>query len=214
MTATWRPWQRMLKVWVPAAVVCLATISIYAWQTSGSVGREAQVRDEVTSLENEVARLTRIVDQAKAERDAVADLDTQFNYLYDEVFGDLDKRLTNILREVGKATHEAGLLPGSFGYSASEDKQLDQVRFSIQFAVQGEYPQIRQLLASLQTSPEFLIVEHIGFAGEEDASTRELQISIRLATIFAQADEELLRRLTGGIRRAELETDGTTEDQG
>lgn len=213
MTAAWRPWQRMATVWVPAVIVCLITIATYAWQTSGSVGREAQLRDDITSLENEVARLARILEEAESERDAVAELDLQFNYLYDEVFGGLEERLTNILRAVGTATREAGLLPGSFGYSASEDKRLDQVRFSIQFKVEGEYPQIRQLLASLQTSPEFLIVEHIGFAGEEDASTRELQISLRLATVFAEADEELLRRLTGGIRKAELDGDGTTADQ-
>mgnify|MGYP001822983568 CR=1 len=213
MTTAWRPWQRMTAVWVPAVIVCLVMIAVYAWQTSGSVGREAQLRDDITSLENEVARLTRTLEQAEGERDAVADLDLQFNYLYDEVFGDLDERLTNILREVGTATREAGLLPGSFSYSASEDRRLDQVRFSIQFAVEGEYPQIRQLLASVQTSPEFLIVEHIGFAGEEDATTRELQISIRLATVFAEADEELLRRLTGGIRRAESDGNGTTEDE-
>jgi Tfp pilus assembly protein PilO len=203
----------MAAVWVPAVIVCLVTIAVYAYQTSGSVGREAQLRDDITGLENQVARLTRTLEQAESERDAVADLDLQFNYLYDEVFGNLDERLTNILREVGTATREAGLLPGSFSYSASEDRQLDQVRFSIQFAVEGEYPQIRLLLASVQTSPEFLIVEHIGFAGEEDATTRELQISIRLATVFAEANEELLRRLTGGIRRAESDGDGTTEDQ-
>jgi hypothetical protein len=203
----------MATVWLPAVVVCLVMIAAYAWQTSGSVGREAQLSENITALENEVARLTRILEQAESERDAVADLDIHFNYLYEEVFGDLDERLTNILRAVGTATREAGLLPGSFSYSASEDKRLDQVRFSIQFAVEGEYAQIRRLLASLQTSPEFLIVEHIGFAGEEDATTRELQISIRLATIFAEADEELLRRLTGGIRRAESDGNGTTQDQ-
>ena len=213
MTAAWRPWQRMAVVWVPAVVVCLVMFATYAWQTSGSVGREAQLRDDITNLENEVARLGRIAEQASGERDAVAELDVQFNHLYDEVFGDLEERLTNILRAVGPATREAGLLPGSFGYSASEDKQLDQVRFSIQFAVNGEYPQIRQLLASLQTSPEFLIVEHIGFAGEEDTSTRELQISLRLATVFAEADEEMLRRLTGGIRKAGLDGDGSTADK-
>lgn len=213
MNALWRSWQRMAAVWVPAVVVCLVTIGVYAWQTSGSVGREAQLRDEITSLESEVARLARIREQAEHERDAVAELNRQFNHLYNEVFGNLDERLTNILRAVGVATLDAGLLPGSYGYAATEDKRSDQVRFSIQFGVEGEYPQIRRLLASLQTSPEFLIVEHISFSGEEDATTRDLKISLRLATIFAEADAEQLRRLTGGIREAGLDVDGTTADE-
>lgn len=214
MTGDWRPWQRTAVIWGPAVALCLLSGVVYAWQTSGSVGRRAQVRERISELEGEVKRLTRVLEQAQAERDAVGELDGQFTYLYDDVFGDLDERLTRILREVGRATREAGLQPGSFGYAASEDNRLDHVRFSIQFAVEGEYPQIRQLLAALQASPEFLIVEHIGIAGEEGATTRTLRISLRLATIFAKADDEILRRLTGGIRQSELANDGEDAIQG
>jgi Tfp pilus assembly protein PilO len=189
-------------------LACLVLSGLYLWQTSGSVGRAAQLRNSTAELESELARLKRIHEQATRERSAVALLEEQFGYLYDDVFGSLEARLTEILRAVGQATRETGLLPSSFSYSASEDKTLRHVRFGIQFAVIGQYTQIRRLLAALQASPQFLIVEHIGFAGEEEATVRELSISLKLATVFTEADEELLRRLTGGIRRAESTDDG------
>jgi Tfp pilus assembly protein PilO len=208
MTAPWRPWQARILVWLPAVLLFFASLAVYLWQSSGLVGREAGLRQSITELETEVARLERIRQQAVSERDQVVELDRQFSYVYQEVFGNLDDRLTQILRAVGGATREAGLLPGSFNYSAIENKKLQHVRFGIQFSVAGEYPQIRRLLAALQASPQFLIVEHIGFAGEEEATSRDLHISLKLATVFAEADRQLLQRLTGGIRPVESPGDG------
>jgi Tfp pilus assembly protein PilO len=195
-------------VWLPAVLLCLASCVVYLWQTSGTVGRAAQIQESITDLEVELGRLERMRNQARGERAAVAELDRQFTHLYEDVFGSLEDRLTRILRAVGSATRTAGLLPGSFGYSAAEDDKLQHIRFGIQFSVSGEYQQIRRLLAELQASPEFMIVEHIGFAGEEEATSRDLKISLRLATVFAEADEELLRRLTGGIGTGGMAGDG------
>jgi Tfp pilus assembly protein PilO len=190
-------------VWLPTVLLCAVSFASYLWQSSGSAGRESRLRQSIAELESEVDRLAEIREQAAEERDQVQELDRQFNLLYDSVFRTLDDRLTEILMAVGRSTREAGLLPSSFSYSAIENKRLQHVRFGIQFSVVGEYSQIRHLLSSLQASPQFLIVEHIGFSGEEEATSRELNISLKLATLFAEADQELLRRLTGGLRPAE-----------
>jgi len=201
MTALWRPWQAKILVWLPAVLLFISSLAVYLWQSSGLAGRETGLRQSIAELETEVARLESIRQQAASERAQVVELDQQFSHLYQEVFGSLDDRLTQILRAVGGATREAGLLPGSFNYSANENKKLQHVRFGIQFSVVGEYPQIRHLLAAVQASPQFLIVEDIGFAGEEGATSRDLHISLKLATVFAEADRQLLQRLTGGIRQ-------------
>ena len=58
--------------------------------------------------------------------------------------------------------------------------------------------QIRKLLTGLQSSPEFLVVDQIGFRGEEGPVTRELSIGIGIATYLAEADMEQLQQLGGG----------------
>lgn len=202
MTIDWRPWRRLLPVWLPAVGLCVVAAAAYVWQSSETGGRAAGVRNEIADLEAEIARLENLHARAEAERTTVATLNEDFDVLYDRVFRSLDDRLTHILTEVGLATRSAGLLPGAYKYEADEERKTGYVRFSIQFAVKGRYEQIRQMIAALQSSPEFLIVESISFSGDEEANIQELAISVRVSTYLSEASRETLDRLTGGIRQA------------
>ena len=194
------PWRRLLPVWLPTVALCLIAGAALIWQTSESGGRAALIRSSIADLEAELMRLEQVRARAEGERAAVAELNGRFQELYDETFGDLEVRLIPILREVGVSTREAGLLPGGYNYIAEQDRKLGYTRFTIQYSVRGEYSQIRQMLASLQTSEQFLVIDSIGFAGEEDGIGRDLQISIRVSTYLAEADPRTLDRLTGGIK--------------
>ena len=208
MTVDLRPWKRLLAVWLPAVMACVAAMALYVWQTSESGGRRAQVRGQIDELESEIARLDGLLMATTTDRDRVAELERQFSHLYADVFGDLNDRLTDILRAVGSATRNAGLLPDSFAYSADEDRGTGFIRFGVRFSVEGEYGQIRQMLAELQASPEFLVVQNLGLSGDEDPVSRDLGISVSIATYLAEADEQQLRRLTGGIKGAAGGGDG------
>lgn len=199
MTIDLRPWRRMLPVWLPAVVLCLTAAGFLLWQTSESGGRRAQVSARVGELEVEIARLEGLREATEADRQRVAEIEEQFGVLYGGIFRDLEERLTGILRAVGSATHTAGLLPESYSYSAKEDRETGFIRFGIQFQVEGEYPQIRRMLAELQSSPEFLVVEALSLSGESDVVSRKLRISVKLATFLAEADAEQVRRFTGGM---------------
>ena len=197
MSGGWGPWRAMLPVWLPAVLLCLASMVVYGWLSSESLGREAQLRKDIEELESDLDDLRRIQHGAAGERQQVADLELELQGLQDEVFGSLDDRLTGILRAVGTSTHDAGLRVGRYTYSSDESKDLELVRFGIQFTVSGEYPQVRRMLGALQASPEFLVVNRISFSGEEGMTTRELRIGVLLATYLAHADREMLRELTG-----------------
>jgi len=203
-----RPWRRLLAVWLPAVVLCALTAGFYVWQTSESGGRRAQIRHQIEDLEEEIARLEQLQQAAASDRETVAEIDSKFNILYNDVFGDLDQRLTRILRAVGSATREAGILPGTFSYTASEDQATGFIRFGVHFSVDAEYIQIRQMLAALQSSTEFLVVENLNLSGDEDPVSRKLGISVNIATFVAEADASQLRRLTGGIQKTAENTDG------
>ena len=202
MTVDLRPWRRLLPVWVPAVGLCVAAAALYLWQSSESGGRAAGLRSQIEELEAEKTRLEGLLAQVEGERAAVAKVNESFDVLYGQVFRSLDERLTNILREVGLATRSAALLPGTYKYDADDDQKTGFIRFSIQFSVVGQYPQIRKLIAAIQSSPEFLVVEQIAFTGDEGTTTQDLKVSVRVATYLSEADRETLDRLTGGIRDA------------
>ena len=223
MSGGWAPWRTMLPVWLPAVLLCLASMAVYGWLSSESLGREALLRTRVAELEAKLEQLKQIRQSAADERQLVSNLESGLERLQVEVFGSLDDRLTGILRSVGTATHDAGLRVGRYSYSAEEIKDLDLSRFGIQFTVAGEYAQVRRMLAALQASPEFLVVNRIGFSGEEGATTRELQIGVRLSTYLGDAASDTLRELTesadtGGpaeaataVPAAGAATDGTSD---
>jgi Tfp pilus assembly protein PilO len=208
MTFDWRPWRQMLAVWVPAVLLAAMSVGFFLYQTSDTVGRSAAVAAKIDEHSAEVERLSALYELVEADRREVEELQASFQHLNDEVFADLDLRLTRILRAVGSATRDAGLLPGAYSYSAKEAKELGYVRFGIGFQVVGEYAQIRSMLASLQASPEFLIVDGLSLAKDEDPASRALDIGVRISTYLDAVDPDRLRRLTGGIAAAEAEGGG------
>lgn len=196
------PWRALWPAWVPAAVVLAASVAGYVWLNGKNVGRQAQVQKDVTRLETQVAHLRELDRQASANRAAMVTLDGDLHSVYDNVFGSLSGRLPGILKAIGSATQDAGLFPQTYAYSAKRDQKLDLVKFGIRFSVSGTYVQIRKLLAALQASPQFFIIDQIRLGGEAGTMTNQLKVSVHLSTYLAKADEELLKKLTGGFDQA------------
>lgn len=205
MNIDWRPWRQMLPMWLPAVTLALGLMGWFFYQTSDSVGRRATLASDIADYSAEVERLKMLHELVVADRREVEELKIGFQEIDDQVFSDLDLRLTRILRATGTATRDSGLLPGAYAYTAKEEKSLGYVRFGIGFQVDGEYAQIRKMLALLQASPEFLIVDGLTLAKDEDQASRSLKIGVRLSTYLGQVDPDRLRRLTGGIVEAESE---------
>ncbi len=208
MIFDWRPWRQMLPVWLPAVFLGLVSVGFFFYQTSGSMGRKATLAADIEELGAEVERLEVLHELVTADRQEVEELKAGFQDINDRVFSDLDLRLTRILRAVGTATREAGLLPGSYSYTAKDEKRLGYVRFGIGFQVVGEYPQIREMLASLQASQEFLIVDGLTLTKGDDAASRTLAIGVRISTYLDEVDPGRLLRLTGGIVETEEDPSG------
>jgi len=194
-----RAWRRLLPIWLPAVLLAAASVALYVWQTSDRVGRAAQLENQVDALEAEIVRLEGLREQAAAERRLVEEVEAEFQRLYGDVFGRLDERLTRIMRAIYSATRDAGLNPGSYAYKLDDRDLSGAQRLTISFAVAGEYAQVRQMLAALQASSEFLVVDSIQFSGEADAVTSRLAITVRVSTFLTEADPEQLRRLTGAV---------------
>ncbi len=196
MTGGFRPWRHLLGLWLPAVLLCLGNVGLYSWLSSDSMGRAAQLEGQLAEHEASLVRLRHLQRLAAEERAQVEALDAEVKRLHNEVFGRLDDRLTNILIAAGSAARDSGLNVGRYSYSWSEEKTLDLHRFEIKFDVVGEYGQVRRLLAALQASPEFLVVDNLTLAGDELATSRELRISVRLATYLAEGDPRRLERST------------------
>lgn len=197
MTVARSAWRRLAPWWVTAAVLLAANVAGYVWLSSTTVGRSATLRAERERLTDEVERLDELVGGAREDAEAARATGAEVESLRLAVFGRLDERLTRILRAVRNATRDAGLRPERYSYTADELEDLDLLELGISYTVEGDYDQIRRMLAGLQSSEQFLIVDAVGFRGEEDPRSRMLEMTIRLVTYVAEADRETLERLLG-----------------
>ncbi len=202
MTSRWEAWFRLLPVWLPALVLSIASVAFYWWQSSDSTGTGARLNAQVSSLEEGIGHLQELREQALAQQEQVSELSSELNSLSTQSFGSLEGRLITIMREVEAATRQAGMLPDKFGYSTNLDDQLPFTRFGITFYVEGQYSQVRQMLATLQQSPELLIVEKLTLVGEKEATSRKLTVSLSVATYLGKTDEALVDRLAKDILAA------------
>ncbi|MCP4898725.1 MAG: hypothetical protein GY906_17280 [bacterium] len=198
MMGTDSSWRRLVALWLPAIGLCVTMIGLFIWQSSESLGRAGQLRSQLEELRSEVERLGGLRLETEEQRVAVDKVEAELQHLRDNVFGDLGERLTRILRAVGSATRSAGLLPDRFAYSAEELENVRLTKFQVTFAINGRYDQIQKMLGALQGSPEFLIVERISFAGDEELATNDLRISIVISTYLSQVDQEMMARIAAG----------------
>jgi len=206
------PWVRLAWVWILAVVFSVAAVSVLIWQTSGPMGRRGLIEGQIEQLDQEIDRLSLMNRQARGERNQVAETGDTLERIDGELFGKLDDRMTAVLREVGLASRGSGLLPDSFSYRETVDNRTGGIRFGIGFSVEGTYEQIRTLLASLQTSPQFLIIDSISFKGEEEARSQILSIRLQVSTYLAEAELGKLRVLVERTRLKVPAADSEAED--
>ncbi len=203
----WIAWRRHLVVWLPAILFALANVAGYFLLGGSAGGRAASLQADVQQLDAECQQLTRLEGAVRKEQDQVESLRTGLDEINTNVFGSLEQRLTDILREVETATRMSGLRPARFSYDAKEDRKTNLTRFGITFTVNGTFQQIEQLLQALRSSKEFLIVDRLSLVGEEGTQASELKMAIHVSTCLSSADKELLERLLGQSGRPGKEAD-------
>jgi len=202
MNSRFLPWIRLWWLWVPATALVVASLGFLIWQIASPHGRQGVLQAELEELRATIVHLEKVNEMAENERTEASGTSEGLQQVYEQIFGKLDERLTAVMRAVGSAARDAGMLPKSFGYSVNEDKNNGSTRFIVSFSVEGSYDQVRRLLSSLQNSPQFLIIDSISFKGENDARSRNLAIRLTVSTFLSHTDPSALNKI---ISRLQLE---------
>lgn len=200
----WAPWRALIWVWAPAVALAVGGAAAYAYLGGSTMGREAQLRDDVEKLEQENHELASLRDEAAREMEEVAELRDNLDYLHGDVFSSLERRLTALMRAVGDATRQAGLGPSRFSYDVDEHEKTGLYQFGITFAVTGEFDQIERLLSAFDSSAQFLIVDQLRLNGEEEARSHQLDIGIHVSTHLVSADRDLIEALMDAAKTGEV----------
>jgi Tfp pilus assembly protein PilO len=199
------PWLRVWWAWIPPVILLLVCIAMLVWQSSGTLGRRGAIENQRTNLTERLNQLEAMVDGAADERRRVAATTENLDRIFDEVFGRYELRLTRVLREIDQAVRTTGMIPEGYNYTIGEVEGAAGSRFSIRFKIEGTYAQVVQMLDTIQSSPQFLVVEQVTFRGEDDAVTKVLAITLSVSTVFSDAEPGQLAELASRLSLGEAE---------
>ena len=149
--------------------------------------------DSLTLGRDEVRRtLAATRRTCEALRDRVARYDEEtarLDEFYGERLGTQAERMTAIQKEIRAIAGEFRIDPDSIDYHPEAVERSDLTRFQITIPLVGGYPNLRQFINRVESSPRLFIVDSIELAGSREGGAM-LSLTIRISTYFRSPSGE------------------------
>lgn len=176
--------EKRRMIW-PLAIVLLANLAVFAivvYPLSQKVAMGQQEADAATiALEN----AKRDYANARATVTGKAQADDELKKFYGDVLPpDLSaaRRITYL--PVSQLAEEANLrvVRGVSDWTLIRESSL--ARFTQTTVLTGQYGDIRRFIYALETRPEFVVIENVDLAQNENEASRGITVTLQIATYF------------------------------
>lgn len=187
------------RAWILAigALLILNTIFFFTYRVRYEQRvDEAHARLDSAKEQLSIAKARRVdyESQLAAHKAMVGTIAT----VYDSWWSTPELRLTKLIVEIKGYVSKCGLTLQNVSYSKSDAGQEGgATTMEIDFAVQGSYEQLRQLINLLELSDQFIIIDSVAFAG--DQADGSIALNLRLRTLFKGEPKPKVTR-AGGAR--------------
>jgi Tfp pilus assembly protein PilO len=91
------------------------------------------------------------------------------------------RRLTYV--KIDELARKANITRGRSNSKDTQDRDSELGKLTVEHGFTGQYRDIRRFIYELETTPEFLIVEHVGLT-QGTGSSGNLNLTVRVATYF------------------------------
>lgn len=180
-----RVWRQRWPLWAAPAALLLASLVLGGLYLGRFANREEALAARVASTRQELAEAVERRDALRARVKRRRQGERQLRLLYEERLGTQAEQLTATLVEIKRLAGRAGLRPGTIAYSSESAPEFGVDRQRLNFAVEGDWRQLREFVNLLELADPFVIVEDIGL--NEAGRSGRLRISLRLSVAFAAA---------------------------
>ncbi|MFN7990094.1 MAG: GspMb/PilO family protein [Thermoanaerobaculia bacterium] len=147
-------------------------------------------RDALVARRDEVRRAA---EAAAASEKKLFETQEALTTFFSETLGKREERIAPLLEEVYRTTREAGLRPDAISYSSIDEPGTDALTMS--FAVAGPYRDVKRLLAALEESKRFLVVERLALAGGAESDPEAVRITITFTNYFRPSSLRPIRKV-------------------
>jgi type IV pilus assembly protein PilO len=191
MTLLQRVFREKRRVIAPLALFAIANVVLYAVVvfplSHQVVSAEAEAREQHQQLN--AARLD--LKNARATVAGKTQADVNLQKFYKDVLpGDqaVARRLT--YTRLAELAHEANVTLEHAVNSVAPVKGSTLSKLTTTYSLSGEYRNVRKFIYSLETAPEFIVLENVGLtSGGEQQPNRSLAVNLVIATYFRSGND-------------------------
>ena len=148
----------------------------------------------------------RQADEAIAAERKLFETQERLTAFFSETLGERRERIAPLIEEIYRTTREAGLRPDQIGYGSVDEPGTDSL--SMTFSVAGPYSDVKRLLAGLERSKRFLVVERLGLSGGSEDDPDSVQVSVTVTHYFRPGSLRPIRTVRDTRRAGAAATGG------
>ena len=148
---------------------------------------------EQEALSNRRDDVRRAAAAAAASERKLFETQETLTTFFGETLGKREERIAPLLEEIYATTREAGLRPDSISYASVDEPGTDALTMT--FSVAGPYRDVKRLLAALEQSKRFLVVEQLSLSGGAEADPEAVKISLLVTNYFRPSSLRPIRKV-------------------
>jgi Tfp pilus assembly protein PilO len=121
---------------------------------------------------------------ARATVTGKASADGELKKFYSAVLPTDMSQARRTMFKVSELARNANLSLGRSATKVSQDRDSSLGKLTSEQTLTGQYRDIRQFIYDLETSPEFLVLEHVGLSSQGTEGGGALRMDVRVATYY------------------------------
>jgi type IV pilus assembly protein PilO len=174
------------------AVIAGNVALLVSYRTFYDVRLQALVAEEA-SLEARRDEARRRADEAVGAERKLFETQETLTTFFSETLGKRQERIAPLIEEIYQATRTAGLRPDVISYSSADEPGTDALTMG--FTVTGPYGDVKRLLASLERSKRFLVVEQLALSEGSEDLPGSVSVSLTVTNYFQPGTLRPIRRV-------------------
>lgn len=188
MTITQRIFQEKRRLILPLVIAVIANIVAYAVIVF-PLGRQVEAAEQEMQDQRDVLRRARQdFELARATVTGKQQADTSLRQFYTDVLpptSSAAQRVTYL--RLAQLARDANVHLERGANAISHEKNSSLSKVSTSYTLSGEYRDVRAFIYSLETAPEFVVLENVALSSDQQ-SQRGLSVQIEVATYFRSSD--------------------------
>jgi hypothetical protein len=182
-------WQRIMtekrRIIVPLTVGIIANIVLYVVVVLPLGHQVVKTERDESAAREQLVKARQDYNSAKATVAGKQQADAALQTFYKETLpsdASVAQRLT--FTRLSELAKQANVKLDHGTNDVSREKGSSLSKLTTRYTLTGNYPDVRRFIYSLETAPEFIVLENIGLSSTEQQNARGVAMTLDIATYF------------------------------